>query len=213
MALGDKVSLDMNEGGLIKDLEGYCDLALDSGASKAKAINTSTIPVDERVTAKCRLPRCFGYGTSANCPPHSHKPDEMRRLIDRYKWAVLFTKEHPVELMMRERTDPERTAAFQAVSNIACKLESAAFYDGRYFAFGLGAGSCKSAFCGVHKTCQALEGGACRHPGKARPSMEAVGIDVYQLVCLVGWDIYMIGGGADPGAVPKASLTGVVMVQ
>jgi hypothetical protein len=43
--------------------------------------------------------------------------------------------------------------------------------------------------------------------------MEAVGIDVYQLVARQGWEIYPIGSGAKPGDMPKGVLTGLVIVQ
>jgi hypothetical protein len=39
--------------------------------------------------------------------------------------------------------------------------------------------------------------------------MEAVGIDVYKMVALAGWDIYPIGSGAKPQDVPKGTLAGI----
>ncbi len=43
--------------------------------------------------------------------------------------------------------------------------------------------------------------------------MEAVGIDVYKMVALAGWDIYPIGSGANAENVPKGTLAGIVIVQ
>lgn len=62
------------------------------------------------------------------------------------------------------------------VTRIAVTIEREAFLDGWYKALALGSGPCR--LCG---RC-ALESGkrACRHPDKARPSMEACGIDVYR---------------------------------
>ena len=34
--------------------------------------------LDERVTLKCQIPRCFGYGVGAHCPPNTLKPAELR---------------------------------------------------------------------------------------------------------------------------------------
>jgi predicted metal-binding protein len=93
------------------------------------------------------------------------------------------------------------------------ELESMAFYDGHYLAFGLGAGSCRHTFCGQQENCQAMEGKRCRFSLLARPSMEAVGIDVYKMVAQAGWDIYPIGSGAKPGNIPKGTLAGIVIVQ
>jgi predicted metal-binding protein len=88
-----------------------------------------------------------------------------------------------------------------------------AFYDGHYFAIGFGAGSCRHTFCGLMKNCQALEGEKCRHSLIARPSMEAVGIDVYKMVSQAGWDIYPIGSNAKPEDMPKGTLAGIIIVQ
>ena len=88
-----------------------------------------------------------------------------------------------------------------------------AFYDGHYLAFGLGAGSCRRTLCGQHKTCAALEGESCRFGLLARPSMEAVGINVYKMTAAAGWDIYPIGSHADAEETPKAVLAGLVVVD
>ncbi len=48
---------------------------------------------------------------------------------------------------------------------------------------------------------------------KARPSMEAVGIDVYQMVTKAGWEIYPIGSSLTAEEVPKGTLAGIVVVQ
>jgi predicted metal-binding protein len=88
-----------------------------------------------------------------------------------------------------------------------------AFYDGHYLAFGFGAGSCRHTFCGQEETCRAMQGDRCRFALRARPSMEAVGIDVYKMVASAGWDIYPIGSGAKPPDIPKGTLAGIVIVQ
>jgi hypothetical protein len=43
--------------------------------------------------------------------------------------------------------------------------------------------------------------------------MEAVGIDVYKMVALAGWDIYPIGSGAKARDIAKGTLAGIVIVQ
>ena len=95
----EKITLDMNEGRLPKDLERYAAKALELGASNAMVVKADDIPVDDRVTLKCRIPRCFGYGVSAHCPPNAMKPAELRELLKKYKWAVLFVKDVPPEVL------------------------------------------------------------------------------------------------------------------
>jgi hypothetical protein len=58
-----------------------------------------------------------------------------------------------------------------------------------------------------------LEGKKCRFSLRSRPSMEAVGIDVYQMVARAGWDIYPIGSDDKPEDIPKGTLAGLIIVQ
>jgi predicted metal-binding protein len=209
-----KITLDMNESRLPQDLERYKEKALEMGATQARIIRAEEIHVDERVTVKCQIPRCFGYGASAHCPPHTMKPAELKELLKKYHWAVFFTRDVPPEVIVRDKaTIKERVAAYQEVFKIVSEIESMAFYDGHYLAFGFAAGSCRHTFCGQQENCQAMEGKRCRFSLLARPSMEAVGIDVYKMVAATDWDIYPIGSGAKPEDMPKGVLAGIIIVQ
>lgn len=197
-----------------EDLERYREKALELGADRACLIAVSEIPVKDAVVLKCQVPRCFGYGVCANCPPHTLKPAELREHLKNYTWAVFFTKDVAAEVIVRDKaTIKERVSAYQEIYKIVSELESMAFYDGNYLAFGLGAGSCRHTFCGREDNCLALDGKKCRFALLARPSMEAVGIDVFQMVAQAGWDIYPIGGGAKAGEVPKGVLAGLVVIR
>ncbi len=214
MAPVKKIRVDRNEEQLGADLERYRQLALELGATKACIVQAGQIPVDERIAMKCQIPRCFGYGTGAQCPPNTMKPAELREILSKYEWAVLFIKDVPSEVIIRDKaTIKERVKAYQDVYSIVSEVESAAFYDGHYLAFGFAAGSCRHTFCGQMDDCQAMTGGKCRFSLKSRPSMEAVGIDVYKMVAMAGWDIYPIGSGARAADVPKGTLAGIIIVQ
>ena len=210
----ERITVDRQAARLPKDLEKYCQKALEMGATQAKIVAAQDIIVDDRVPLKCQIPRCFGYGAGAHCPPNTLKPRELREILKLYEWAVLFIKDVPPEVIVRDKaTIKERVAVYQAMFKIVSELESMAFYDGHYLAFGFGAGSCRHTFCGQQENCQAMEGKRCRFSLLARPSMEAVGIDVYKMVTQAGWEIYPIGSGAKPAEVPKGILAGIVIVQ
>ena len=210
----EKIAVDMNESHLQEHLERYRQKALKLGADQAVIVRAQEIPVDERVTLKCQIPRCFGYGAGAHCPPHTLKPAELKERLQRYRWAVFFIKDVPSEVIVRDKaTIKERVAVYQEVFKMVSEIESMAFYDGHYLAFGLAAGSCRHTFCGQQENCQALEGQRCRFSLLARPSMEAVGIDVYKMAAQAGWDIYPIGSSAKPDDIPKGTLAGIVIVQ
>jgi predicted metal-binding protein len=214
MGTVNRITADMNEKTLEQDLARYVDRALEIGASKAKIVLAEKIPVDERVTLKCRIPRCFGYGSGAQCPPNTLKPAELREILTKYSRAVFFIKDVPSEVIVRDKaTIKERIEVYQQVYKMVSEIESMAFYDGHYLAFGLAAGSCRHTLCSQQKDCQAMRGEKCRFSLISRPSMEAVGIDVYKMVAQAGWDIYPIGSGAKPENAPKGTLAGIVIVQ
>ena len=209
----EKITLDVNEETLKKRLEEYKNKAIEFGASNAKIISTKEIPVDERVTLKCQVPRCFGYGVCAHCPPNTLKPEELINYLEKYKWAIFFIMDLPSEVIMRNKaTIKERIMAYQKVFTIVSDIESMAFFDGYYLAFGFAAGSCLHVYCGLEKNCIALEGQRCRFDLRARPSMEAVGIDVYKMVAQAGWDIYPIATNTKAVEVPKGTLAGLVII-
>ena len=210
----EKATVDMQAGKLPEHLEKYREKALELGASNAAVIRAEDIVVDERIPLKCQIPRCFGYGAGAHCPPNTLKPKELKELLASYKWAVLFIKDVPAEVIVRDKeTIKERIDAYQNVYKIVSEVESMAFYDGHYLAFGFAAGSCRHTFCSRQETCQAMEGKKCRFSILSRPSMEAVGMDVYKMVTASGWDIYPIGSNAKPEIIPKGTLAGIIIVQ
>jgi predicted metal-binding protein len=209
-----KIAPGIDEAQIAEDLRKYREKAIELGATRAKIVRTDEIPVDDRVTMKCQIPICFGYGVGANCPPHTVKPAELRALLEKYKWAVFFVKEIPSDVVVRDKaTIKERVAAYQDVFKIVNSIESEAFYDGHYLAFGFGAGSCRHTFCGLQEDCAVLSGTKCRFSLRSRPSMEAVGIDVYKMAMSAGWSIYPIGSDAKPDEIPCGVLAGIVIVR
>ena len=43
--------------------------------------------------------------------------------------------------------------------------------------------------------------------------MEAVGIDVYNMIASSGWEIYPYGSDANPEDIPVTNLAGLVLIQ
>jgi predicted metal-binding protein len=209
-----KVEIGMHQQKLESDLQRYADEALTLGASRAAVVPVDEIPVDDRVILKCQIPRCFGYGVCANCPPHTIAPAQLRELLARYRWAVFVSLDVPAEVIVRDRaTITERVDAYRKVFDIVAAIESRAFYDAHYLAFGLAAGSCRHTYCSQAKDCAAMSGERCRFPLKSRPSMEAVGIDVFRMAARLGWDIYPTGSAITGMEAHTGNLCGLVVVQ
>ena len=183
--------------------------ALDLGASDAKIIPVDGIPVEDEVVEMCKAHLCKGYGKSANCPPHVMGPGQAREWIEKYEKALFFKIDVPPQVLLSE----DRFKTFKTVYMVASKLEASAREDGFPLAKGLAAGSCKPVFC-KGRSCDVLrEGRECRYPSLARPSMEAVGINVFKLSKDVGWDIYLILKASEPDKVPKGMLAGLVLLS
>jgi len=210
-----KVSRRPSQARLRSDAEKYRKRALELGAADAKVIPASHVVVDERVRLKCAVPRCHLYAECVNCPPYTPPPSQMRRILRKYKYAVLFkTNVSPMtDFVDDEKWHIGHMAHQRKIHEIASTIEGLAFNDGHYFAAGFAAGGCKTALCSG-QICQFLDSGRCRFPLKARPSMEGVGIDVFHLVTKVGWDVYPIAvRDVDPESVGCAISVGIVFIH
>lgn len=161
------------------------EIALKAGATAAKIIPSGWVVIDERVRLKCEVPRCSGYGRFLTCPPHVMSVDAFSRIRSGYQWGLLIQ----VEAKNIDSTDKGKGRIDRTILKENRKLhypfklklvevveavESAAFKKGMRFAAGLVGGSCVLCEqCVIDKSSN-----ACRHPFRARPPMEAVGIDV-----------------------------------
>ena len=208
------ISLSVSEEILRKDLKGLKQNALDLGASMAEIIPGDWVEIDERVRLKCVVPLCPYYDKCINCPPHTPLPDIMRSSLAKYEWAILFALDVIPVTDFADRTkgrEPSTQWAKKTLE-ITCEIEVLAFSHGYYFSTGFAQASCVKALCGQDR-CLVLEGNKCPYPLKARPSMEAVGIDVFRLVTRAGWDIYPIYRSVDPEEVPRALSVGIVFIH
>jgi predicted metal-binding protein len=178
------------------------------GATDAKVVSPATISVKDEIIELCKEPLCESYGKSINCPPHTMKPRMFRSRLYNYKNAILFKIDVPTEILLSER----RFKKFRKIYHIAVQLEAIAIEAGFKQSRAFAAGSCKPVFCPEYQ-CQALLAeSSCRYPDSARPSMEAVGIDVFKLIGDVGWQISRINVNSNPESTPYGLLTGLVLV-
>jgi predicted metal-binding protein len=201
---------------LAADLESYRRKALELGASAVEIIPSSYVSVDERVWMRCLVPRCPRAGETPNCPPNAPQPDFVRKALSKYSWAILFkvNVEPIVDYVPRRGggTEKERkTLSYhKQIGEIVYQIERTAYADGYYLAMGFGGGSCKDYLCGG-VICQFLDSGRCRFPLRARPAMEAVGIDVFDVIKKVGWQAYPLTDELD--LVPHAVSVGIVFIH
>jgi predicted metal-binding protein len=159
------------------------------GALSAAPLPAAAVVVDERVRLKCRVPLCSHYGHNLMCPPNVMAPDETGAVLRRYDDVLVVQGDIPVT--QQQVTDTceglpyaeahgrlDGLGALRDSQNdfmaLMTALESDAFKMGYRYAAAFSGGECV--------LCEECVGQAsdepCRHPFAARPSMEAVGIDV-----------------------------------
>lgn len=207
-----RIELSFHETRVLEDLEKYRSLALDLGATDAQVIRTSDIRVDERVRAKCAFPKCSQYGTNANCPPHVPDLSFSRRLLKRFSYGIIFSVKSETQYYLgKSYKKGETPEAKRNLERIISEVEASAYYDGYYFSVAFGQGSCKSLFC-PNEPCSVLSGSGCKFPLRARPSMEAMGIDVFEICVKLGWEIYPCGRRLEAEDVPHVLLVGLILV-
>ncbi len=197
------------------DLARYQQKAIELGASGAAVIPASYVVIDERVRLKCLVPRCLRAGETPNCPPYGPDLDLVRRALSRFSWAVMIKCDvSPMDEYAPKQAggkgDGRKTLAFHEKSgDIVYELERQAYKDGYHLAMGFGGGSCKDYLC-KGLVCQFLDSGRCRFPLRSRPAMEAVGMDVVDLINKAGWQAYALLD--DLTVVPCAITVGIVFI-
>ena len=191
------------------DLDELIQLACRFGASDAAVIPTSEISVEDDLAKFCQEPQCENYGLSTSCPPHVPGPAGFREYQKKFQHAVVFKIDVPSEILLSS----QGREIFQLLHEIAANIEQAAVKMGYSHSKGFAGGSCKALFCRDNADCCVIaEGGACRHPHRARQSMSGFGINVSKMLQAAGWHMDRITRETDPDDVPMGSVSGLVLV-
>ncbi len=156
-----------------RSLAAWIRRARELGAEGARVVRPRDVVCAEWVRMKCEY-GCDGFGSCRTCPPHSPTPERTRRVLDGYRRLLLVHLRHG-----------------KAVTPLVVRLERELFLAGFHQAFAWGAGPCR-----LCRTCD-LEA-PCRHADRARPAMEACGIDVYRTARNAGFPIAVVRTQADP---------------
>ncbi len=136
--------------------------AIDLGCTKAKVISTQSISMGHWMSLQCQY-GCSQYGSVLTCPPHTPNTDEMAEILAEYEKALLIN------------ASPETN-----VREIGIHLEKYLKDKGSNKAFALCAQPCDLCDpCTVATNC--------RYPEKARPTLQACGIDVNETIHKNGW--------------------------
>lgn len=199
-----------------KDYDFLKKAAMTLGATNARIIPVSDIFVENRVLLKCKS-GCTTYGSRLTCPPYVPTPDEFRKILAEYQYAMLVQFTSPAmadssiicslqKNMVDPSVDPnkkEQAATFMNTYvegntgrlDTMLELEKIAFNAGYTFALSLVNGSCR-----LCETCN-VKGGTCLHPTRARIPEHAVGINMKKTAERAGMPIqFPVTGNPHPMA-------------
>ncbi|HEX3033463.1 MAG TPA: DUF2284 domain-containing protein [Bacillota bacterium] len=159
---------------IIKQL---ADEIVAEGASRARILTSSQVVIDPRVRLKCQVPSCDSYNFNLQCPPNCLSVNDFANYLACYQQVILVQLEAELTNADTVEAHYDPTEVYKPANQLHQLInwaESRAFALGFRFACGFIGGCCR--LCPV---CVGPKGEKCRHPFKARPSMEAVGIDVF----------------------------------
>jgi predicted metal-binding protein len=141
------------------------------------------VPVRQWVRFKCRF-GCPNYGQHATCPPAVPDIAACREFFAEYRHIAV------IRLSVRLAAAEDEKAWGRATALELLKLERALFLGGFAKAFALFTGPCRLCESCVDSRA------ACRRPSEARPSPEALGVDLFAAARLAGYRLEVL---TDPG--------------
>ena len=147
-------------------------------------LDTADIVVSEWVRMKCMY-GCGDYGRNASCPPNTPPVDECRDFFRGYSDCVVFR-------FAKQFDEPkDRHSWSTEVARRLLELEREVFLAGYHKAFLLFMDNCHlCAECADSRA-------ACRNKPMARPTPEAMGVDVFATVRKLGYPIDVVQGYQD----------------
>ena len=128
---------------------------------------------EERIREYCYQNLCGNYGKHYMCPPFIGTVEEIKSRLANYNKAILIRYSEEVDVK-EDRKKVKRTKI--DFHKKILELEKFLHKKG-IDTWGLVGGSC--SFC---IECKAITNRPCKHPHKARPSLESLGIDVQKLL-------------------------------
>ena len=151
------------------DVEQLEALFSKHGYTDYRWIDPQDIVIGQWVRMKCMF-GCGDYGVKASCPPNVPPVAECRQFFNEYETAAIFHFANSVD------KPEDRFEWTREVNQRLVALERELFLSGYHKAFTLVIDSCTM--------CEECTGERenCKNPRMARPTPEAMGIDVYSTV-------------------------------
>ncbi|MHA2135402.1 MAG: DUF2284 domain-containing protein [Candidatus Thorarchaeota archaeon] len=149
-----------------------------------KWLDPKQIVVAQWVRMKCMY-GCPDYGKGASCPPNVPSITECRQFFDEYELAAALRFENKLE------NPNDRREWTKGINLELLELEKQVFLSGYVKAFLMFVSSCE-----LCEECTAIRSD-CKHPKRARPTPEALGVDVFSTVRQIGYPIEVLKDRSD----------------
>jgi len=156
------------------------DLASPLRIDRHAPLDPATLAPEPRIRKLCEDNLCGNFGRHPQCPPQLGTLDQATARLRAFRQGLLFQTAYEVDA----RDVAATRLTQQDHQRAALALEAAARDRVDPRAEVLVGGPCVRC----DPACPALDGAPCEHPALARPSLEALGVDVVALQQAVGWD-------------------------
>jgi predicted metal-binding protein len=155
----------------------------DHGLTEAKFVHAPHIITAHSTRLRCQY-LCHTKGQSAVCPPSSPTQLDTIKILEEYRFGLMLRR----EIEAGTEKDPEVWASFQAAMLFA---EGESSRRGYSKAFAIGVGNCIYQHLSDDTR-------PCEYPGKSRPTLEAIGVNLTETLDILGWDAYLVRKPQDP---------------
>lgn len=156
-----------------KKFEAITAEAKSLGAFKAKVIDAGDIKTDRAFRDMCASNACGMYGKCYMCPPDVGEIEPLMAELKNYEYALVYQTVSELEDSYDfEGMIEAKKKSYPIAQNLRRVFAELRFSEVLHLCAG---------GCGVCKTCAKQTGEPCRFPKKAMPSLEAYGINVYEL--------------------------------
>jgi len=150
------------------------------GFDLCREFNPALLVPEQRTRAYCMENRCGSYNAHHMCPPRVGSLEEVAGRLQGFPQGVLLQYSRPLDVA-NDREGVIRTKL--EFHRLILRLERRLKKRGMTRVWGLIGGNCE-----LCRVCTAVEDKPCRHPEKARTSLEAIGVDVVGLQERLGLD-------------------------
>ncbi|MCC6546974.1 DUF2284 domain-containing protein [Candidatus Sumerlaeota bacterium] len=138
-----------------------------------KFVHMPQIVVNPWVRQRCQF-LCTQSRQSDLCPPFSPNAAETAKVLEDYKFGLMIRREETVPFTREVRE------VWREFQDALVEVENESFVRGYGKAFAMATGNC--VFCHHDDSLR-----PCEFIGKRRPTMEAIGINLYDTLDMIGW--------------------------